>query len=143
MANVQNKYSKKQDTLLHLEIVAASDDAYMSQNAVYQIATLHINEKRFTEAHLVLNKAEELDMKSKRLTYLKDFVQAVVYLSKRKIKKALQILNDLIELLKDSDILMLRALNYRVYGFVAIEKYEQAIKDIKLIKKLGHIELES
>ena len=74
MANVQNKYSKKQDTLLHLEIVAASDDAYMSQNAVYQIATLHINEKRFTEAHLVLNKAEELDMKSKRLTYLKDFV---------------------------------------------------------------------
>ena len=52
-------------------------------------------------------------------------------------------MNDLIELLKDSDILMLRALNYRVYGFVAIEKYEQAIKDIKLIKKLGHIELES
>jgi hypothetical protein len=38
---------------------------------------------------------------------------------------------------------MTQALNFRVYGYVAIEKYEQAIKDIKMIKKMGPVETES
>jgi hypothetical protein len=43
---------------------------------------------------------------------------------KRKIKKGVQILSDLIEILKESDYLFFKALNYRAYGFVAIEKYD-------------------
>lgn len=31
---------------------------------------------------------------------------------------------------------MIQALNYRSYGYVAIEKYEQALVDIKKVKKL-------
>lgn len=55
----------------------------------------------------------------------------------------MQALNDLIELLKDKDTLLGQALTYRVYGLVALEKYEQAVKDLKLIKKTGQIDLES
>ena len=55
---------------------------------------------------------------------LKDFVEGVVYLQKRKVKKGVQILSDLIEILKDTDQLKPQALGYRAYGYVAIEKYE-------------------
>jgi tetratricopeptide (TPR) repeat protein len=143
MTNTQNKQSKKADTMLHLNLVAASEDVYMSQNALHQIAILHISDKRYAEAHQVLSKAEDVDIKSKRVTYLKDLVEAIIYLAKSKVKKAVQILSDLIELLKDTDQLMTQALNFRVYGYVAIEKYEQAIKDIKMIKKMGPVETES
>ena len=67
---------------------------------------------------------------------------------KRKIKKGVQILSDLLEILvnnpKNDDhqfhnYLKHQVYIYRAYGFVAIEKYEQAIDDIKksgLIKKV-------
>jgi hypothetical protein len=55
---------------------------------------------------------------------------------KRKIKKAIQILTDLLEILRETDKLCVQALTYRVFGLVAIEKYEQALDDIKKIKKV-------
>ena len=55
---------------------------------------------------------------------------------KRKIKKAIQILTDLLEILRETDKLYVQALTYRVFGLVAIEKYEQALDDIKKIKKV-------
>lgn len=106
MTNTSNKQSKKADAMLHLDIVAASDDVDMSQNALYQIAILHISDKRYTEAHQVLSKAKDGEIKSKRVSCLKDLVEAIIYLSKSKVKKAVQILSDLIELLKDTDQLM-------------------------------------
>lgn len=54
---------------------------------------------------------------------------------KRKIKKGVQKLSDLIEILKENDFLLSKALNYRAYGYVAIEKYELALQDIKKVKK--------
>lgn len=87
----------------------------------------------------------------------KDFTEGVLYLIKRKIKKGVQILSDLLEILvnkdkdkkkngeKDdkskettidvslrkankahSDYLIHQILNFRAYGYVAIEKYELA-----------------
>lgn len=83
----------------------------------------------------------------------KDFTEGVLYLVKRKIKKGVQILSDLLEILvnkdKDkkkedkekqetvyvsqrkankthTDYLIHQILHFRAYGYVAIEKYELA-----------------
>jgi tetratricopeptide (TPR) repeat protein len=60
---------------------------------------------------------------------------------KNKIKKGIQKLSDLIEILKDGDHLLNQALNYRSFGYVAIEKYDLALSDIKKVK--NHAEPES
>lgn len=64
-----------------------------------------------------------------------DFTEGVLYLIKRKIKKGVQKLSDLIEILKYEDPILPSALNYRSYGYVAIEKYELALADVKKVPK--------
>jgi hypothetical protein len=70
---------------------------------------------------------------SKRLQLYKDFTEGVLYLIKRKIKKGVQMLSDLLEVLVNSKekkssftYLEHQAYIYRSYGYVAIEKYEMA-----------------
>lgn len=62
-----------------------------------------------------------------------DFTEGVLQLIKRKIKKGVQKLSDLIEILKENDPLLYDALQFRSYGYVAIEKYELALTDIKKV----------
>ena len=71
---------------------------------------------------------------------------------KRKIKKGVQILSDLLEILvnnkekkdrKQIDYLKHEAFLYRAYGYVAIEKYEVALQDIKKAKKIAKLDLPS
>ena len=45
----------------------------------------------------------ENNFSSKRLTLYKDFVDGVMYLVKRKVKKGIQILSDLLEILVNKD----------------------------------------
>ena len=73
--------------MLHFEFVARSENELLSGNALYQIAKLHIAEKRFNEAHYALTRAADNHFQSKRLTLLQDFTEAVVQLMKCKIKK--------------------------------------------------------
>jgi hypothetical protein len=96
---------------------------------------MHIAEKQFSEAYLALTRASDNHFQSKRLTLLKDFVEGVMFLIKRKIKKGVQILSDLIEILTEKDLLLPQALTYRSYGYVAIEKYDNALSDIKSVGK--------
>ena len=49
--------------------------------------------------------------------------------------KGIQILSDLLEILNESEELATQALIFRVYGYVGIEKYENALADIKRMKK--------
>ncbi len=60
-----------------------------------------------------------------------------MFLIKRKIKKGVQILSDLIEILTEKDLLLPQALIYRSYGNVAIEKYDNALADIKSVGKVN------
>jgi hypothetical protein len=83
-----------------------------------------------------LKKATEYNLSNKKVQLYQDFTEGVIYLMKRKIKKAIQILTDLLEILRETDKLCVQALTYRVFGLVAIEKYEQALDDIKKIKKV-------
>jgi len=73
-------------------------------------------------------------------------------LIKRKIKKGVQILSDLLEILVNSkdkkdraqlDYLRHQSYIYRAYGYVAIEKYEVALQDIKRAKKIAKLDAAS
>jgi hypothetical protein len=87
--------------MLHFEQVAKSENEYYSGNALYMMAKINIADKRFHEAHNALNRATDNHFQSKRLTLLHDFTEGVLYLVKRKIKKGIQKLSDLIEILKE------------------------------------------
>lgn len=139
---IQNKESKPEDIFLHFEVCSKNEE-FFSGNALYRIAKLCISDKRFNDAYLALNTAIENNFQSKRLTILKDFVDGVMNLMKQKIKKAVQIFSDLIEISKNQQSLMAQCLKFRVYGQVALENYELAILDIKKIKKIEKIDPET
>ena len=122
--------------MLHLEFISSQEiEEFWILNALYLIAKINIADKNFIDAHFALTRAIDNHFQSKRLTLLHDFTEGVLYLIKRKIKKGIQKLSDLIEILKENDTLYMLAMNYRSYGYVAIEKYELALLDIKKIKK--------
>jgi hypothetical protein len=95
-----------------------------------------LHDKDFYEAYFNLKRAIDSNFTSKRLQLYKDFTEGVLYLIKRKIKKGVQILSDLLEVLvnnKDNkdktqlEDLRHQSFLYRAYGYVAIEKYEYAL----------------
>ena len=66
---------------------------------MFEIAKLRLQDKDFYEAYFNLKRAVDSNFNSKRLQLYKDFTEGVLYLIKRKIKKGVQILNDLLEVL--------------------------------------------
>lgn len=68
-------------------------------NALFEIARLRLHDKDFYEAYFNLKRAIDSNFTSKRLQLYKDFTEGVLYLIKRKIKKGVQILSDLLEVL--------------------------------------------
>ena len=64
----------------------------------------------------------------------------MLYLIKNKERKSIQILSDLIEILKSKDVLYAQCLTYRAYGYVSIEKYELALSDIKKYKLVSSVD---
>eukprot|EP00350_Pseudokeronopsis_sp_OXSARD2_P006781 CAMPEP_0170566124 /NCGR_PEP_ID=MMETSP0211-20121228/79635_1 /TAXON_ID=311385 /ORGANISM="Pseudokeronopsis sp., Strain OXSARD2" /LENGTH=392 /DNA_ID=CAMNT_0010887207 /DNA_START=2076 /DNA_END=3254 /DNA_ORIENTATION=- len=140
---------KKQDAILHFEqVVKYQQNEIYAGNALFEIAKLKLKEKDFYEAYFNLKRALDSNFSSKRMQLYKDFTEGILYLIKRKIKKGVQILSDLLEILinnkEQKDKRMIEYLKhqvyiYRAYGYVAIEKYEVAIDDINKAKKLGKV----
>jgi len=138
---------KKQDAILHFEqVVKYQQNEIYAGNALFEIAKLKLKEKDFYEAYFNLKRALDSNFSSKRMQLYKDFTEGILYLIKRKIKKGVQILSDLLEILinnkEQKDKRMIEYLKhqvyiYRAYGYVAIEKYEVAIDDINKAKKTG------
>ena len=90
---------------MHFEQVAKyPEQEFYSGNALFQIAKLRLRQKDYYEAFHCLKRAADNNFSSKRLTMYKDFTEGVIYLIKRKIKKGVQILSDLLEILINKDI---------------------------------------
>lgn len=70
---------------------------------MFQIAKLRLRQKDYYEAFHCLKRAADNNFTSKRLAMYKDFAEGVLYLVKRKIKKGVQILSDLLEILVNKD----------------------------------------
>jgi hypothetical protein len=69
---------------------------------LFEIAKLRVKEKDFYEAYFNIRRALDTNFTSKRMAIYKDFTEGVLYLIKRKIKKGVQILSDLLEILINS-----------------------------------------
>jgi len=100
----ENEHSKQTDAILHFEQVAKfPDQEFYYGNAMFQIAKLRLRQKDYYEAFHCLKRAADNNFTSKRLAMYKDFAEGVLYLVKRKIKKGVQILSDLLEILVNKD----------------------------------------
>lgn len=120
-----------------------------SGHALFEIAKIRLKDKDFYEAYFNIRRALDINFTSKKMQIYKDFTEGVLYLIKRKIKKGVQILTDLLEVLTNNtdekdqkmrDYLTHQSLIYRSYGYVAIEKYEYAIEDINKAKKINKVD---
>jgi len=101
---VENKELKQTDAILHFEQVAKyPEQEFYAGNALFQIAKLRLRQKDYYEAYYCLKRATDNNFSSKRMTMYKDFTEGVLYLIKRKIKKGVQILSDLLEILVNKE----------------------------------------
>jgi len=74
-----------------------SPDEELAGNALFEIAKIRINQKDFYEAFHNLQRAIHYDFKSKKFIQYKMFVEGVLFLMKRKVKKGVKILTALID----------------------------------------------
>lgn len=70
-----------------------------SGNSHFEIAKIFLRQKDMVNAHDFIQRATENNFNSKRLSLYRDFTEGVMQLMKRKIKKGVQILTDLLEIL--------------------------------------------
>jgi hypothetical protein len=99
-----------------------------SGNAHFEIFKMFIKQKDILNAHDYLQKATDNNFSSKRLSLYRDFTEGVVYLMKRKIKKGVQILSDLLEVV--------------INGQKEIEKKEKEKEDASGEKAQGRYNIE-
>ena len=69
-------------------------------NATFEISKIFLKQKDILNAHDFMQRAANNNFNSKRLSLYRDFAEGVVQLMKRKIKKGVQILTDLLEILQ-------------------------------------------
>lgn len=68
-----------------------------SGNAFFEIAKVFLKQRDILNAYDYIQRATDNNYNSKRISLYRDFTEGVVYLMKRKIKKGVQILSDLLE----------------------------------------------
>jgi|TARA_B110001450_G_scaffold256877_1_gene289233 hypothetical protein len=68
-------------------------------NSLFEIFKIFIKQKDIYNAHEYIQRATDNNFNSKRMSLYRDFTEGVMYLMKRKIKKGVQILTDLLEIL--------------------------------------------
>lgn len=64
---------------------------------------MRLKNKDYYEAYFSLKRAADSNFASKRMALYKDFTEGVLYLIKRKIKKGVQVLTDLLEVLLNKE----------------------------------------
>jgi tetratricopeptide (TPR) repeat protein len=72
-------------------------DDELAGNALFEIAKIRINQRDFYEAFHNLQRAIHYDFRSKKFLQYKMFVEGVLFLMKRKVKKGVKMLTALIE----------------------------------------------
>ena len=92
------KQDPHSEAILHFEqVVKYSGEAFLSCNALLEVAKLRIKERDFYEAHYSLKRISLFSFKSAKLDQYQTFTEGVLYLIKRKIKKGVQLLTSLID----------------------------------------------
>jgi hypothetical protein len=85
------------DEIVKLSSVTGVADEELAGNALFEIAKIRINQRDFYEAFHNLQRAIHYDFRSKKFLQYKMFVEGVLFLMKRKVKKGVKMLTALIE----------------------------------------------
>ncbi len=83
-------------------------DEELAGNALFEIAKIRIKQRDFYEAFHNLQRAIHYDFRSKKFLQYKMFVEGVLFLMKRKVKKGVKMLTALIDgsvLLEGKDVI--------------------------------------
>jgi hypothetical protein len=74
-----------------------SSDEQLAGNSLFEIAKIRISQKDFYEAFHNLQRAIHYDFRSKKFLQYKMFVEGVLFLMKRKVKKGVKMLSSLLD----------------------------------------------
>lgn len=128
------KLKNYDDAVLSFEQVSKlSADEYLQNNALYEIIKIRVKQRDFYEAYYTLQRAEKYKQKHQKLSLYQGFTEGVIFLMKRKTKKGVAMLSQMIEkspVLKDESYLNSLIYIYRAYGFILLQKFDSALKDL-------------
>lgn len=128
------KLGSYDDAVLSFEQVSKlSSDEYLHNNALYEITKIRVKQRDFYEAHHALQRADKPKQKHQKLVLYQGFTEGVILLMKRKTKKGVALLTQLIEkspALKDEAYLNSLIYIYRAYGRILMQEFDLALKDL-------------
>ena len=96
----------------------------------------------FYGASYTLERAESLDVDKKVLEKIKLFTDGSTFLMKKKIKKGVDILSQLIKKQNINEYIRPLAYSFRAYGYFCQCKYTHSLNDLDTLEKFGY-ELDS
>lgn len=98
--------------------------------SIYEIAKIKIEMRDFYGASYTLERAESLDVDKKVLEKIKLFTDGSTLLMKKKIKRGVDILSQLIKKQNINEYIRPLAYSFRAYGYFCQCKYTHALNDL-------------
>jgi tetratricopeptide (TPR) repeat protein len=153
-AKILEKLGNLDDSVLSYEQVLKLHEKDSPQNlksnALYEITKIRVKQRDFYEAYYALQRSEKTCLKYPKLALYQGFTEGVIFLMKRKTKKGVALLTQMIE--KSPSLLEETFLHpmiyiYRAYGRVVLQEYDLALKDLlkasalKNLPAAGHYNL--
>jgi tetratricopeptide (TPR) repeat protein len=143
-AKALDKLGNYDDAVLSFEqVIKLSDDEYLQSNALYEITKIRVRQRDFYEAYYSLQKADKSRLKLPKLALYHSFTESVIFLMKRKTKKGVAMLTQLVDkspALSDEPFVNPLVYVYRAYGKIVLQEYDTALKDLlkaSSLKKLS------
>ena len=125
------------------QVLKLATEEYLQENAIYEIVKIRVRQRDFYEADYALQSFEKNKFKLPKLEIYQGFIKGVIFLMKRKTKKGVAMLTQIIDnsanILKEETFLNSLIYIYRAYGRIIIQEYDLALKDLlkaSSIKKL-------
>jgi tetratricopeptide (TPR) repeat protein len=92
------KLNQQSDAVLHFEqVIKHNSDEALTGSSLFEIAKIRIKEKDFYEAYHNLQRAVHFEFKSKKFSQYKFFTEGVLFIMKRKVKKGVKLLSQLVD----------------------------------------------
>lgn len=133
--------------------IAQVDDTSISglqSNALKEIIKIRVRQRDFYEAYYALQRADKSRLKLPKLALYQGFTEGVIFLMKRKTKKGVALLTQMIEkspALAEEPFLDPLIYVYRAYGRIVLQEYDLALKDllkasgVRKLSAAGHYNL--
>jgi tetratricopeptide (TPR) repeat protein len=135
-AKVLERLGEYDDAVLSFEqVMKLTEDTQLQGNSLYEITKIRVRQRDFYEAYYFLQRADKSKLKLPKLALYNSFTEAAIFLMKRKTKKGVSILTQLIESKSSVGLACEPFLNplvyiYRAYGRIVLQEYDTALKDL-------------